>query len=378
MNNLTEEQKLRRRKKNKRAKVRRQITTAILVILLLIASGAAMYEYMLYRQALNTANENMQAYNELKSEVDNEEYITTEEADKLLNDAVDRTYAQTYESVRDEYLDQIRAYMENGETLTMLESLYTDNIVVPDTGGYRFFDIDASLKSGEIDPEKLSYPVRNEETGKYEGEVTYGSEDTVTKKGVDVSSFQGDIDWNKVKNDGVEFAYIRLGYRGYESGRIVNDNKYEDNIQGCNDAGLDCGVYFFSEALNEAEGIEEAEFILECLEGYHTELPIVIDVEQSANISKSRTKNLTSEGRTKAVTAFCERILEAGYTPMIYGNLKSMLIMLEFDELEAYDKWFAYYKYPLRFPYRIKIWQYTSAGTVDGIKGNADVNIMFY
>ena len=378
MNNLTEEQKLRRRKKNKRAKVRRQITTAILVILLLMASGAAMYEYMLYRQALNTANENMQAYNELKSEVDNEEYITTEEADKLLNDAVDRTYAQTYESVRDEYLDQIRAYMENGETLTMLESLYTDNIVVPDTGGYRFFDIDASLKSGEIDLEKLSYPVRNEETGKYEGEVTYGSEDTVTKKGVDVSSFQGDIDWNKVKNDGVEFAYIRLGYRGYESGRIVNDNKYEDNIQGCNDAGLDCGGYFFSEALNEAEGIEEAEFILECLEGYHTELPIVIDVEQSANISKSRTKNLTSEGRTKAVTAFCERILEAGYTPMIYGNLKSMLIMLEFDELEAYDKWFAYYKYPLRFPYRIKIWQYTSAGTVDGIKGNADVNIMFY
>ena len=195
---------------------------------------------------------------------------------------------------------------------------------------------------------------------------------------MDVSSFQGDVNWEKVKNDGVEYAFIRLGYRGYESGKIVNDSKYEDNITGCNDVGLDCGVYFFTEALNESEGVEEAEFVLECLGEHHIELPIVLDVEQSANVNKSRTKNLSAEDRTKAVIAFCERIKQAGYTPMIYGNLKSMLIMLDFEQLEEYDKWFAYFHYPLRFPYKHKIWQYTASGKVDGIKGDADLNLMFY
>ena len=107
-------------------------------------------------------------------------------------------------------------------------------------------------------------------------------------------------------------------------------------------------------------------------------MPIVLDVEESANPEKTRTKNVTKEQRTKNVIAFCERIKEAGYDVMIYGNLKSFMIMMDYEKLENYDKWFAYYRYPFHFPYKIKMWQYTSTEKINGIKGDVDVNIMFY
>ena len=198
-----------------------------------------------------------------------------------------------------------------------------------------------------------------------------------TRKGIDVSKFQGKINWKKVANEDIEFAYMRLGYRGYGSGKIVLDDTFEYNIEKAKAAGLDVGVYFFTEAVNEKEGIEEAEFVLENLKDYKVDLPIVIDVEESAS-SDSRTKDLTKEERTDAVIAFCKRIKEAGHEVMIYGNTKSFMVMMDNEKLEDYDKWFAYYKYPLRFPYKMKMWQYTSSAEVDGIEGGVDVNIMFY
>ena len=377
-NTLTEEEKMIRRKRIKKAKRKRAVVIWILVLCLLTVSAGAVYFAMLYKQTLTDLEKTQADMDMLKSEMEAGSYITTEEADALLNEAVDSAVNSAIVQTGSDYKNRIRGYMEEGKTLTMLENLFPENIVVPDISGYRFFDINSELNLSEVDYSAIEYPVENEETGKYEGEATYSKDGVEAKKGVDVSSFQGDVNWEKVKNDGVEYAFIRLGYRGYESGKIVNDSKYEDNITGCNDVGLDCGVYFFTEALNESEGVEEAEFVLECLGEHHIELPIVLDVEQSANVNKSRTKNLSAEDRTKAVIAFCERIKQAGYTPMIYGNLKSMLIMLDFEQLEEYDKWFAYFHYPLRFPYKHKIWQYTASGKVDGIKGDADLNLMFY
>ena len=377
-NRLAEEQKLIRRKKLKKARRRRAVITVILILCIITSSSVAGYMYMMYQRTLNSLNENQAELELLKSDMESGSYITIEEAENLMNSAVDEAVKDVAQETGDEYRSLIRGYMENGETLSMLETVFPDLIVVPDIGRYCFFDIDDSLQLSKIDFSALEYPVINEETGEYEGEAKYSKDGVEAKKGIDVSKFQGDIDWNKVKNDGVEYAIIRAAYRGYESGKIVTDEKYEDNIKGCNEAGLDCGVYFFTEALNEREGIEEAEYVLDLLQDYHIELPIVLDVEQSANVSRSRTRNLTQEDRTKAVIAFCERIKEAGYTPMIYGNLKSMLIMLDFAQLESYEKWFAYYHYPLRFPYKCRIWQYTAAGSVDGIKGDADLNLMFY
>lgn len=374
---MLEEQRLAKKKRKKKAQRRRTIVTCILVLMIMASSTVA--GYYAYKcklkdaevsQAKLEADAANQSYDKLVADLEAGGFITLDEAKNQADEAV---AANT-----EDYLSRIRGYMESGQgTLTMLENLFPNNIVVPDTGKYNFFDIDNTLKLSELDFDKFEYPFLNEDK-EYEGEATYSDGTVTAKKGVDVSKFQGDIDWEKVKNDGVEYAYIRLGYRGYESGKIVVDDKYEDNIAACNEVGLDCGVYFFTEAKTEAEGIEEAEFVLENLGDYEVQLPIVIDIEESANVNKSRTKNLSKEDRTKAIIAFCEKLKQEGYEPMLYGNLKSMMLMTDIYQLEDYDKWFAYYHYPLRFPYKIKIWQYTSAGKVDGIKGSADLNLMFY
>ena len=371
----TEANRLERRSPNRRRKKKRGHAGYVILSLLLITSVTvgSLYAYLYYAEkkdlekAILDAEQATEDYEELLSELENDGYIPKDEVDEMIsNNTV---------SIK----DMIRSSLENGDgVLMMLENLYDDMIVVPNYGRYNFFNIDSTLKASEIDKSKLIYPVKNEETGKYEGEALYDDGNVKAKKVIDVSKFQGDIDWQRVKDDGVEAAYIRLGYRGYSSGEIVVDEKYEDNISACNELGIDCGVYFFTEAVNEEEAREEADFCIENLGEYSTALPIAIDVEESANLSKSRTKDLSMEQRTLNVIAFCERIREKGYEPIIYGNLKSLMIMMDISSLEDYDKWFAYYHYPLRFPYKIKMWQYSATRKVDGIEGDVDLNLMFY
>ena len=371
----TEANRVERRSPNRRRKKKRGHAGYVILSLLLITSVTvgSLYAYLYYAEkkdlekAILDAEQATEDYEELLSELENDGYIPKDEVDEMIsNNTV---------SIK----DMIQSSLENGDgVLMMLENLYDDMIVVPNYGRYNFFNIDSTLKASEIDKSKLIYPVKNEETGKYEGEALYDDGNVKAKKVIDVSKFQGDIDWQRVKDDGVEAAYIRLGYRGYSSGEIVVDEKYEDNISACNELGIDCGVYFFTEAVNEEEAREEADFCIENLGEYSTALPIAIDVEESANLSKSRTKDLSMEQRTLNVIAFCERIREKGYEPIIYGNLKSLMIMMDISSLEDYDKWFAYYHYPLRFPYKIKMWQYSATRKVDGIEGDVDLNLMFY
>lgn len=367
---LTGEEKVKtsRRKRRKRT---RNILFVICLLICVIALTADVIFALMYKQQKDInaqlSADNSELNEELNQIINNSSYMTDEEIEEIKQESVKN------------HKDMVLGMFENGEPiLTILETVYSDMIVVPDSGNYYFFEILDTLSKSVIDNKKLVYPVRNEESKEYEGRITY-SDDTVSiKHGVDVSKFQGDIDWKKVKNDGYEFTYIRAGYRGYEKGKLTEDEKFVDNIEGANEAGMDVGVYFFTEAISEAEGREEADFVLELLEGHRVNLPIVIDVEESANKSKSRSRNLTPEERTAIVKAFCERIKEAGYTPMIYGNLKSHMRMTNIEELEEYDKWFAYYRFPLKFPYKFKVWQYSSTGKVDGIKGDADLNIAVY
>ena len=366
-----EQQKNERKKRNRRRRLIRRITMTIMTIMILSLGGFCTFLLIQYNQEKNRAAEAMVEIGSLEERFNSGNYITSMEADKLVEEAVS--------SAQGELLDEIRSSMENGDTtLTLLEKLFPDLIITADKGRYHFFEINPNLAKNDFNYEDLSYPVLNEETGDYEGDVSLSeSAGMKTRKGIDVSKFQGKINWKKVANDDIDFAYMRLGYRGYGSGKIVLDDTFEYNIEKAKAAGLDIGVYFFTEAVTEKEGIEEAEFVLESLEDYKVDLPIVLDVEESAS-SDSRTKDLTKEERTKAVIAFCERIKEAGHNVMIYGNTKSFMVMMDNEKLEDYDKWFAYYKYPLRFPYKMKMWQYTSSGEVDGIDGGVDINIMFY
>lgn len=365
---LTREERKRIMKKKRK---RRNAILFCMTLLLIAMTGCCIFLLYSYKQEKNKAIQAMNQRALLEGEMQSGDYISKKEMEDLLEKAKMET--------EDEYLTRMRTMMENGDgTLTLLETFYPDKIVVPDSKRYYFFDIDETLKKNSYKKENFVFPELNKETNEYEGEASYSENgELVSHKGIDVSKFQGDINWEKVAKDGVEFAYIRLGYRGYESGKIVTDEKYENNIKGCNEAGIDTGVYFFTEAKTKAEGREEAEFVLEELEGYRIDLPIVIDVEQSAK-ENSRTKNLTAEERTEAVIAFCERIKEDGHQPMIYGNLKSLMLMLDMSKLEEYDKWFAYYHYPVIFPYQYRVWQYTASGDVDGIKGDTDMNIAFY
>lgn len=314
-------------------------------------------------------NKTLQVMNEIRLlEEENSTMFSKKQLDEMIN------------SKAQEMLDKMQSMMEKGEgTLSLLQYFYPNHVIASDSGRYHFFPIQEKLLKNNFILENFTYPVKNEETGIIEGETTYKiDEHTYAKKGIDVSKFQGEINWEKVKADGMEYAIIRLGYRGYETGKMVVDDKYQENIEGSLEAGLDTGVYFFTEAVTEKEAIEEADFVIENLGDYKINMPVVLDVEESASKDKTRTKDLTQEQRTKNVIAFCERIKEAGFDVMIYGNLKSFMIMMDFEQLEEYDKWFAYYKYPFHFPYKIKMWQYTSTEQVDGIKGDVDVNLMFY
>ena len=274
-----------------------------------------------------------------------------------------------------ELKSQIKNYMENGmETITLLRELFPENVVVYNAdkqvfNKYLFLPINDNLAKNKINNESLKV------LGS--GEIQYQENGNVTShKGIDVSRYQGEIDWEKVVADGVEFAIIRLGYRGYGTGVIVLDEKYEDNIKAATSAGVKVGVYFFSQAVTTEEAVEEAEFVLQNIDGYQLDYPIVYDTEEIVN-QDSRIKGLTSEELSNNAIAFCERIKNENYTPMIYANLRWFTMSLDMSKLEPYEKWYAYYDSKLYFPYQISMWQYTESGQVDGIDGNVDLNISF-
>lgn len=194
--------------------------------------------------------------------------------------------------------------------------------------------------------------------------------------GIDVSIHQDNIDWKKVKQSGIEFAIIRLGFRGYGTGEAMLDDNYIQNIKGANAAGINTGVYFFSQAITVDEAIEEAKLVINSLKGLDVTYPIVYDWEIIYDDS-ARTDNVPVDVLTDCCVAFCETIKDAGYTPMIYQNKKTSMFKLDLERLTDYDFWLAEYNPDPTYYYDFAMWQYTSEGSVPGIKGNVDINISF-
>ena len=196
--------------------------------------------------------------------------------------------------------------------------------------------------------------------------------------GIDVSQYNGKINWNQVKNSNIDFAFIRLGYRGYGTGGFVQDSRFTENIESCIENQIDCGVYFVTQAINYEEGVEEANYTLEKIKGYNVVCPIVIDVEDSAG-NPGRADDLTKEERTQAIKGFCDTIRDAGYIPMIYTSKSWLENKIDLLPLSYCSIWLAHYvsgapektsDYKGDYLY----WQYTSSGAVNGITGYVDLN----
>ena len=194
--------------------------------------------------------------------------------------------------------------------------------------------------------------------------------------GIDVSYAQGVIDWNKVANAGIKFAIIRAAFRGYGTGRIVADEWFERNIKGATAAGIKVGVYFFSQAINETEGAEEADYIINQIKHYKVTLPVVIDTEYVSD-SRARGNSISKTTRTAAVKAFCERSLQRGYTPMIYASTSWLNNQLDMSKLSKYKVWVAQYYNRVTYTGKYQCWQYTSSGHVDGINTKVDMNYWY-
>ncbi|MGN0435363.1 MAG: glycoside hydrolase family 25 protein [Wujia sp.] len=192
---------------------------------------------------------------------------------------------------------------------------------------------------------------------------------------VDVSAYQGNIDWAAVKEAGVSMAIVRVGFRGYGSGKLVYDEMYERNIQGALNAGLRVGVYFFTQAVDYAEGQEEALYVLDAISVYDIDGPVVIDTEYVSE--DSRTNGLDVDGRTDAVLGFCETVEAMGYEPAIYANRNWFVQSLDMSKLYKYKIWVAAYSNQIKFPYEFSGWQYTNSGSVPGISTEVDMNVWF-
>lgn len=206
------------------------------------------------------------------------------------------------------------------------------------------------------------------------GFMTYGDDPEAYEIGVDVSEHKLEIDWQAVADDGIDFAIIRIGGRLMQSGTIFEDKYFRANLEGAKDAGLKVGVYFFSQALNAQEGLEEAEFVLDLLDGAELDYPVICDWEYLGG-STARTYGVEPAEITAGINAFCARVEEAGYTGMLYFNAYCGYIKMDLRDLTDYDFWYAQYSDVPSYRYHFQMWQYSSSGQVDGISSDVDLNI---
>ena len=209
------------------------------------------------------------------------------------------------------------------------------------------------------------------------GFILYEDDTYTSIPGIDVSSHQGTIDWKKVKEAGVKFAYIRCGYRGYETGLINKDETFDYNISQAKANGIQVGVYFFSQAVSQEEAEEEAEFTLSCMKKYDIDLPVVYDFEKPGGIF-ARTYTQSKDVTTENAVLFCHIMQRKGYDAMIYNSTNLFEKLFNLEYIQEFGTWVAHYNTPYpTYPYTYQIWQYSDSGKIDGIDQAVDLDLMF-
>lgn len=338
--------------------------TNILIIILLILSlglnGFIGYKILIDKNDVPAVT--------TSEEVEEKLYSAKDMSDMMIEN-MKAGYDEGYNDLRKIIKDKV--ITGNGVNLALRE-IFPDEIIYIYENKYVFMPVNTDLELNKLKADKFIINDKNLPTYT----IDYKDDEIEALKGIDVSKFQGDIDWEKVSEDGVDFAFVRVGYRGYETGKLVEDDNCKTNIENALKNNIKTGVYFYTQAITEEEAVEEAEFVIDIVKEYDINYPIAFDLEVVGE-ETARTNNLTTEERVKIVKAFCETVKEAGYTPMLYGNLATMFSMVEYEEMLDYEKWFAYYDTELYFPYELAVWQYSCTGKVDGIEGDCDLNLAF-
>ena len=290
-------------------------------------------------------------------------YDPTTDTTKLLKD---KSGNQIYVLVDGQYVEaKVADYYKSGITFykkeTVSQYIYTgwQNL----DGKTYYFDKNGNKVTGEQVIQGAKYNFNSD------GTLNTGS----GILGIDVSTWNGNIDWNKVKNSGVSYVIIRTGFRGSTQGALVEDNKFRQNIQGATNAGLKVGVYFFSQAINEVEAVEEASMVLSQVKGYKLTYPVFIDVEPSGG----RADGLSSGDRTKVINAFCQTIQNGGLRAGVYANKTWLSQKMNVSALSGYKIWLAQYNSKVTYTGRYDMWQYSEKGKVAGISGNVDMNLSY-
>ena len=237
-----------------------------------------------------------------------------------------------------------------------------------------FVDVYGESYQVEINQAWKKHPYDYEHLDKSGAFYTYEDETYTSRAGIDVSKYQGEVDWEAVADSGASFVFLRMGYRSYGSGELNLDPMFYHNIQGAQAAGLDVGVYFFSQAISEEEAREEADYVLANLEGYELQMPIVYDPETIRD-DAARTDDVTGEQFTRNAVAFCEEIDAKGETPMVYCNMLWEAYELDLSKLESYDIWYADYEGLPQTPYNYCIWQYSQTADCPGVNGHVDQSV---
>lgn len=235
-------------------------------------------------------------------------------------------------------------------------------------GTKEWVEINEDIPQNKYDFSKLTYqkPLMN----------YYEDGKLVSTCGVDISANQGDVDFSKLKSAGCDFVMLKVGARGYSSGNIVSDENFQDNLKAAKKAGLDIGVYFCSQAVSKSEAREEADEVLDAISGYSVKYPVVF-VMETVDEDMARIEALDMSDRTQIAKAFMDRVEDAGYQPMIYGDKEWLLTMVDMEELQDYDVWFAQDSEEPEYPYEFGMWQYDSDASIKGITGDAAMIMSF-
>lgn len=270
----------------------------------------------------------------------------------------------------------LRKWLDESVGMWEFAQRFFDDTIIYKTklGTWAFAPVDTSLPQSDYNWDYLRHagPIANTEWEYYE------DGDLKSIKGIDLSNYNVVDDWEAVKDSGVKFVMLRIGYRGYTKGGLVEDKKFFEYARAAAKQGLELGTYFVTQAITVEEAIEEANYAAAMMKkaGVDFSYPVALDLEDAGSLD-ARTANLSKSERTEIIKAFCERLKELGYTPMLYSAIRWYMDEMDLSQLTEYDKWFAQYFNRPFFPYEFQIWQYTSSGVVDGIQGNVDLNICF-